>query len=124
MKEIIKIRQRQHIEILKELKEKWNRNKFVIAGASIKDGDILVCVDSSNSVSQYFIYKRGTTLSDDYVEVYYGLDLDDKVNNTDFNDCYIYYDRKATDDEVLDFHRILRHYGYYWDNKTNELKEL
>ena len=124
MKEIIKIRQRQHIEILKELKEKWNRNKFVITGASIKEGDILVCVDNSNRVSQYFIYKRGTTLSDDYVEVYYGLDLDDKVNNTDFNDCYIYYDRKATDDEVLDFHRILRDNGYYWDNKTNELKEL
>lgn len=124
MKEIIKIRQRQHIEILKELKEKWNRNKFVIAGASIKDGDILVCVDSSNRVSQYFIYKRGTTLSDDYVEVYYGLDLNDKVNNTDFNDCCIFYDRKATDDEVLDFHRILRDNGYYWDNKTNELKEL
>lgn len=124
MKEIIKIRQRQHIEILNELKEKWNRNKFVITGASIKEGDILVCVDSSNSVSQYFIYKRGTTLSDDYVEVYYGLDLDDKVNNTDFNDCYIYYDRKATDDEVLDFHRILRDNGYYWDNKINELKEL
>ena len=124
MKEIIKIRQRQHIEILKELKEKWNRNKFVITGASIKEGDILVCVDSSNSVSQYFIYKRGTTLSDDYVEVYYGLDLDDKVNNTDFNDCCIFYDRKATDDEVLDFHRILRDNGYYWDNKTNELKEI
>ena len=124
MKEIIKIRQRQHIEILKELKEKWNRNKFVIAGASIKDGDILVCVDSSNSVSQYFIYKRGTTLSDDYVEVYYGLDLNDRVDNSDFNGCCIFYDRKATDDEVLDFHRILRDNGYYWDVKEKVLKEL
>lgn len=124
MKEIIKIRQRQHIEILKELKEKWNRNKFVITGASIKDGDILVCVDSSNRVSQYFIYKRGTTLSDDFVEVYYGLDLDDRVDNSDFNGCYIFYDRKATDDEVLDFHRILRDNGYYWDVKEKVLKEL
>lgn len=124
MKEIIKIRQRQHIEILKELKEKWNRNKFVITGASIKDGDILVCVDSSNSVSQYFIYKRGTTLSDDYVEVYYGLDLNDRVDNSDFNGCCIFYDRKATDDEVLDFHRILRDNGYYWDVKEKVLKEL
>lgn len=124
MKEIIKIRQRQHIEILKELKEKWNRNKFVITGASIKDGDILVCVDSSNSVRQYFIYKRGTTLSDDYVEVYYGLDLNDRVDNSDFNGCCIFYDRKATDDEVLDFHRILRDNGYYWDVKEKVLKEL
>lgn len=124
MKEIIKIRQRQHIEILKELKEKWNRNKFVITGASIKDGDILVCVDNSNSVSQYFIYKRGTTLSDDYVEVYYGLDLNDRVDNSDFNGCCIFYDRKATDDEVLDFHRILRDNGYYWDVKEKVLKEL
>lgn len=124
MKEIIKIRQRQHIEILKELKEKWNRNKFVITGASIKDGDILVCVDNSNSVSQYFIYKRGTTLSDDYVEVYYGLDLNDRVDNSDFNGCCIFYDRKATDDEVLDFHRILRYNGYYWDVKEKVLKEL
>lgn len=124
MKEIIKIRQRQHIEILKELKEKWNRNKFVITGASIKEGDILVCVDSSNSVSQYFIYKRGTTLSEDYVEVYYGLDLNDRVDNSDFNGCCIFYDRKATDDEVLDFHRILRDNGYYWDEKVKALKEL
>ena len=124
MKEIIKIRQRQHIEILNELKEKWNRNKFVITGASIKEGDILVCVDSSNSVSQYFIYKRGTTLSEDYVEVYYGLDLNDRVDNSDFNGCCIFYDRKATDDEVLDFHRILRDNGYYWDEKVKALKEL
>ena len=124
MKEIIKIRQRQHIEILNELKEKWNRNKFVITGASIKEGDILVCVDSSNSVSQYFIYKRGTTLSEDYVEVYYGLDLNDRVDNSDFNGCCIFYDRTATDDEVLDFHRILRDNGYYWDEKVKALKEL
>ena len=96
----------------------------MITGASIKDGDILVCVDSSNSVSQYFIYKRGTTLSDDYVEVYYGLDLNDRVDNSDFNGCCIFYDRKATDDEVLDFHRILRDNGYYWDVKEKVLKEL
>lgn len=124
MKDIIKVNNKQQAYIKAHLKDKLERNKFIIMESFLEEGDILVCVDSSNCVSQYFIYKRGTNISEDFVEVYYGLDLNDRVDNKDFNGCCIFYDRKATDDEVLDFHRILRDNGYYWDEKEKELKEL